>query len=187
MTGAGNAGLPGLPSGDGRVTSEYEVPPHVDELATQLGLLYRMRELSMSRLGKHGADGLELAAYRCVFRIIEAGPMRTGELAEEVLSDPSTVSRHVAQLVDRGHLERRPDPDDRRAGLIAVTESGRRAAQRMRERRNERLAEAVGGWPDDERAELARLLSKLLDGYGARPAAGTGAADDKRPPGSGDR
>ncbi|QDQ98970.1 MarR family transcriptional regulator [Tomitella fengzijianii] len=124
-----------------------------------------MRERTMTQVGRFGADGMELAAYRCVFALLQNGPMRSGELAETLLSDPSTVSRHVAQLVDRGHLERRSDPDDRRASMIAVTESGRQAAERMRLRRNQRLGAVVGSWPEGERAELARLLGKLLDGY----------------------
>lgn len=145
-----------------------EIPSYTDELGNQLARLHRMRERTMSRIGRYGADGLELAAYRCVFAIVQHGPMRSSELAESVLSDPSTVSRHVAQLVERGHLERRPDPDDRRASLVAVTDSGRRAADRMRLRRNQRLGAVVGRWPEDERVELARLLNKLLDGYDAQ-------------------
>lgn len=150
--------------------ADAEVPSYTDELGNQLARLHRMRERTMNRMGRYGADGLELAAYRCVFAIIQHGPMRSSELSESVLSDPSTVSRHVAQLVERGHLERRPDPDDRRASLVAVTDSGRRAADRMRLRRNQRLGAVVGRWPEEERAELARLLNKLLDGYDAQRA-----------------
>ncbi|WP_307810717.1 MarR family winged helix-turn-helix transcriptional regulator [Tomitella cavernea] len=145
-----------------------DIPSCTDELGNQLARLHRMRERTMTQVGRFGADGLELAAYRCVFAVLQHGPMRSGELAETMLSDPSTVSRHVAQLVERGHLERQPDRDDRRASLIAVTESGRRAAERMRLRRNQRLGAVVGAWPESERVELARLLGKLLDGYELR-------------------
>ncbi len=158
------------PDAGGAAPDGAEIPSHTDELGNQLARLHRMRERTMNQMGRYGADGLELAAYRCVFSIIQHGPMRSSALAETLLSDPSTVSRHVAQLVDRGHLERRPDPDDRRASLVAVTDSGRRAADRMRLRRNQRLGAVVGGWPEDERAELTRLLGKLLDGYDAQRA-----------------
>lgn len=168
------------------------LPSHTDDLATQLGRLHWLRERTMSQVGRHGPDGLELAAYRCVFMLLQHGPMRTGTLAETMLADPSTVSRHVGQLVRRGHLERTPDPDDRRASLIAVTDSGRAAAARMRRDRNLRLAKVVGGWSDDERGELARLLAKLLDGYETRreeiraqAGGATGEAADR--PGDADR
>lgn len=140
----------------------------VDDLGNQLARLQRVRERTVHQLGWRGADGLEMAAYRCVFAVIERGPMRSGALAEAVLADPSTVSRHVAQLVALGHLERRPDPADGRATVIAVTESGRSAASRMRQRRNERLATVIGEWPQHDRRELVRLITSLLDDYELR-------------------
>lgn len=152
-----------------------------DALANQLVRLQRLRERTMHQLSGRGVDGLELAAYRCVFVLLERGPMRSGALAEIVLADPSTVSRHVAQLVALGHLERRPDPADGRATVIAVTDAGRAAAGRMRERRNARLDQVVGDWDAADRKELVRLLTRLLDDYESvrdatvPPAEGNGA------------
>ncbi|WP_024795103.1 MarR family winged helix-turn-helix transcriptional regulator [Tomitella biformata] len=139
-----------------------------DDLGYQLGRLQRVRERTVHQLGWRGADGLEMAAYRCVFAVLELGPMRSGALAEAVLADPSTVSRHVAQLVALGHLERRPDPADGRATVIAATAAGRAAAGRMRARRNERLATVIGDWPRQDRQELVRLMTRLLDDYELR-------------------
>lgn len=142
-----------------------ELARSADALGNQLGRLQRVRERTVQQLGSRGVEGLDLAAYRCVYALLERGPMRSGALAEVVLSDPSTVSRHVAQLVALGHLERRPDPEDGRATVIAVTPAGREAAAGMRARRNERLAAVVGSWEPGERRDLVRLLTRLLDDY----------------------
>lgn len=137
-------------------------------LGDQLSRLQRLRETTAAQLGGRGVDGLELAAYRCVFALMACGPMRSGALAEVVLSDPSTVSRHVAQLVALGHLERRPDPRDGRATVIGVTDAGRAAATAMRDRRNERLATVIENWDPADRQDLVRLLTRLLDDYDLR-------------------
>ena len=50
------------------------------------------------------------------------GPHRSNALAEAVHSDPSTVSRQIAALVKVGYVERRPDPADGRACLLAATD-----------------------------------------------------------------
>lgn len=137
-------------------------------LGYQLSRLQRVRDATAVQLGARGSDGLELAAYRCVFALLERGPMRSGELAEVVLADPSTVSRHVAQLVEMGHLERRADPRDGRAQVIDVTDAGRAAATAMRDKRNARIGAVIGDWDPADRQDLVRLLTKLLDDYEMR-------------------
>ncbi|MDG3009318.1 MarR family transcriptional regulator [Rhodococcus sp. D2-41] len=148
---------------DVRVASEPGIEPYADELANQLGRMQRVRERTMHQLGSRGPGGLDLAAFRCLFALIEQGPMRSGALAEAVLSDPSTVSRHVAQLVQLGHLERLADPEDGRASVIAVTQDGRRAAAEMRHRRNARFSQVIEHWSMEDRDALLRLLTQLID------------------------
>lgn len=49
---------------------------------------------------------------------------RLTELAEETLFTLSGISRMVNALVDRGFVERNPDPSDGRANLVTITEAG---------------------------------------------------------------
>jgi DNA-binding MarR family transcriptional regulator len=71
------------------------------------------------------------------------------------------VSRQVAHLVDLGYVERRPDPADRRAYHLALTEAGARALETRRRARDEHLAHLTRNWTDDDRRTLARLLDRL--------------------------
>ncbi|PJE94355.1 MarR family transcriptional regulator [Streptomyces carminius] len=87
-------------------------------------------------------------------------PMR--ELARRLRCEPSNVTGIVDRLQDRGLVERRPDPDDRRVKLAAATAEGRRTAERMRtalDFARAPLAELDPG----ERALLRDLLRRVLD------------------------
>jgi DNA-binding MarR family transcriptional regulator len=96
--------------------------------------------------------------------LLEKGPQRVGEIAQALGTDPSTVSRKVAALVDAGLVERRVDPDDGRAHLLAATPAGERKCVDGRRHRNAMVTSVLSGWPEDSRRQLARLLSQFADG-----------------------
>lgn len=60
------------------------------------------------------------------------GPLTLGKLAEAVKVDPPYATLIVDTLEERGFVERRPDPADRRRKLVAVTPAGEEAAARVR-------------------------------------------------------
>ena len=96
--------------------------------------------------------------------LIENGPQRVGEIANALDTDPSTVSRKVAALVDAGLVERRVDPDDGRAHLLAATPAGERKCVDGRRRRIDMVASVLAEWPEDSRRQLAGLLARFADG-----------------------
>lgn len=57
---------------------------------------------------------------------------RLTELAEETLFTLSGISRMVNTLVDRGLVERRRDPSDGRANLVAITNAGKAQLEAIR-------------------------------------------------------
>lgn len=143
---------------------------HADEIAAALTRLQRLRERTFAQVAAMTPDELELSAFHCLLRLASDGPMRSGALAEAVYADPSSVSRQVAQLVARGHVERMPDPVDGRASVLAVTDSGRSIVDDMQRRRAANVAQVVANWPDTDIAEFARLLDRFVTDYErARP------------------
>ena len=130
-----------------------------DRLAHQLIRLVRMIE--RKHAGKTGPDGVERAAYVLLARLVLDGPRRSNALAESVHSDPSTVSRQVAALVRVGLVERKPDPDDGRACLLAATPEGLRVFEANRDRRNTDLSELTAHWDEADRVRLAELLDRF--------------------------
>lgn len=117
-----------------------------------------------SALMRHTVDeeGVELAAYRALFELYHHGAMRSSELADRIYTDPSTASRYVSTLTALGLVARSPDPRDRRAALIDLTDSGRARIGRIRAFRSERLTPVLDEWTDEELATFVNLGNKAL-------------------------
>ncbi|WP_433682103.1 MarR family winged helix-turn-helix transcriptional regulator [Nocardia sp. CA-119907] len=141
----------------------------VDTIAIQLTRLQRIRDRTAAQLRTR--DGVDPAAFAILFRLLCDGPMRSGALADAVHSDASTISRHVAHLVERQLVERQADRNDGRATVLAVTELGREVAERIRRRRHENLTRVMAAWTPQDRVAFAGLLRQFVDDYElAKPA-----------------
>jgi DNA-binding MarR family transcriptional regulator len=68
--------------------------------------------------------------HGCVFRFVREGDgMRLTELSRLAGMTKQSVGEMVDDLVDRGYVQRIPDPEDRRAKLICLTDRGVEAQQ----------------------------------------------------------
>jgi DNA-binding MarR family transcriptional regulator len=105
------------------------------------------------------------AAFPLLIALSDTGPMRSSTLAEAVFSDPSTISRHVAHLVELGYVERRADPDDGRAYRLAVTHAGNAALEAHRRSRDDHLARLTSSWSEADRRTLAELVDRLAAAF----------------------
>jgi DNA-binding MarR family transcriptional regulator len=88
-------------------------------------------------------------------------PVRATDLADHTALDLSTISRHLRGLEDAGLLTRSPDPDDRRASLLSVTDEGRAFVEDAVRARTALLAAATAGWPAADVSTLSELLTRL--------------------------
>ena len=76
------------------------------------------------------ANDLTMWAYT-VLTALATGPTRTqAALAQAVRADKTRIIPVLDDLQERGLIERRPDPVDRRVRLLAITPAGRRAFTR---------------------------------------------------------
>ena len=133
----------------------------VAELATGLTHLLQSLQRMRARLARSGSTDNERAAHVLLFPLSLEGPLRQAELAEIVHADPSTVSRHVARLVEQGLVTRVPDERDGRASRLLVTERGAATVEAMRRERADHLREVTVHWAEDDLATLSRLLDRL--------------------------
>jgi DNA-binding MarR family transcriptional regulator len=77
--------------------------------------------------------GMSLWGYTVLMAIVEA-PMRSQlSLAQAVSVDKSKLVLVIDELESAGLVRRRPDPADRRARIVEVTEDGRRALDAARD------------------------------------------------------
>jgi DNA-binding MarR family transcriptional regulator len=94
--------------------------------------------------------------------IVFAGPRSLGALAAaEGVAGP-TMTRIVDGLVAAGLAERRPDPGDGRAVLIAPTQAGEGLMRAAAGRRITAIADAITDLPTADRRRLAAAAG-LLD------------------------
>nr|WP_240897640.1 MarR family transcriptional regulator [Kineococcus vitellinus] len=129
----------------------HEVSP------TEYDVLYTLarHEDGAGDAGGHG-DGLTMA-----------------RINREVLLTQGGISRLVARLLERGLLERRADPGDRRAARIVLTPRGR-AVQRAVGRRHARaVSTAMTGALSREQLRQLREIGRRLAG-GDAPGDGGG-------------
>src|SRR5829696_4578498 len=108
------------------------------------------------------SHGLRVRSYSVLLLACAADDgISQRDLAAVLGLDPSQVVQLVDELAERGLVERRPSPDDRRTKLVVATPEGRRAATRADEGAQQRL----GRLEDDEQAVLRGLLARLIGGF----------------------
>ena len=81
----------------------------------------RIRGLLASALRDAPIRSDEYGVYSAVYM---AGTLTLTQLARSTGMPLTTVADYVRSMVERGHLERRPNPDDRRSALLRLTPAG---------------------------------------------------------------
>jgi DNA-binding MarR family transcriptional regulator len=168
-----------------------EAPP---EAADPVGRLEDLRSLSdqlprflrlVHAYKSHlASEGRERAALVLLVPLSRTGPLRQGALADLVHADPSTVSRHVATLVEQGLVRRVADESDGRASRLEITDPGTQALQDLCTERESRLDQATEAWDAADLATFVRLFKRLIDDLETALPTGPGAAPATSPRGT---
>jgi DNA-binding MarR family transcriptional regulator len=90
-------------------------------------------------------------------------PQRLGEIAERLDVVPRSVTSKVDQAEADGHVRRIPDPTDRRATRIELTDDGRALLAAVAVQQHEGAAERLAVLSADEREQLLSLLRQVAD------------------------
>jgi DNA-binding MarR family transcriptional regulator len=130
-------------------------------LEQQLSVLARRLSRPVRVHGPSGWTLLDRPAYQALWRIVEEGPLRPTALSGLLEVDLSVVSRQVRSLEDAGFVSRSADPADARASLISATPTGREAFEATARQRSEVLGEVLVAWPEADREEFVRMLSRF--------------------------
>jgi len=95
--------------------------------------------------------------------LMRHGELRLNVLAEHLRIAARSATEVVDDLQERGLVERRPDPADRRATLVALTETGSATGRAIRAARQAEAERFFGALSDTDRADLNRILHSLSD------------------------
>ena len=105
-----------------------------------------------------------------ILRAIAAEPGRSQQaLSGQLGLLPSRVVAYVDELEDRGYVERRRNPDDRRLHALHLTASGKKVLTKIGElgRQHDRLLTA--GLDAQQRDTLHQLLATIAEHQGLTP------------------
>jgi len=100
---------------------------------------------------------------RAVSVLSRHGDLRLSVLADHLRIAPRTATEVVDDLQRRGLAERRPDPDDRRAVLVALTAEGAGTSRAIQAARQAEAERFFAGLSERDRTDLVRLLGKLRE------------------------
>lgn len=134
------------------------------ELTDRIGYLLkhvqlRFQEIQRQALSPLGLDGRLLA----VLIVAEhAGPHQQLQLAERLGIDRTTMVDLVDRLEASAWVQRRPDPDDRRARLVDLTPKGREALAAGIAASDHVERQFLAGLSDTDQRTLRRVLSSLI-------------------------
>ena len=163
--------------------------PGIDALMSLFSDFHLVDLLIRRELEAHGVNVMWLAPLD---RIAEKGEVTPTEIAAEMGLPPTTVRRAINDLVERGEVKRRPNPNDGRSQVISITAKGRRTLEQVQPVLESTVAaiDEFLGWKvgdaDQPFTELKEALQPALGYGGATPP------EDRRhwvveevPPGSG--
>jgi DNA-binding MarR family transcriptional regulator len=122
----------------------------------------RLRQASLASLARWDVTPSQFRALRALMRSGAAG-LRPSELAGDLRIAPRSTTEVLDDLADKGLIERRPDPQDRRATLVALTERGAELGARIRAASGSETERVFDRLDPVDRAELARILHQLMD------------------------
>jgi DNA-binding MarR family transcriptional regulator len=120
----------------------------------------QLRGTSQETLAPWDINPSHLRALRVLSR---HGVMRLSELSDHLHIAPRSTTEVVDALETRGLVGRRPDPDDRRATLVELTEHGTSVLDAIRVARGTEAERVFDRLSPADREHLSRILRKLRD------------------------
>ena len=153
---------------------ESEAPRESDdhiirEIESQLSAIYARGRDAMKRAAQRVDPTLQPGGYWLLKVLRKHGPARSSVLAEQMQTDRSTISRLLQTLEDAGLVEGRPDPDDGRARVMALTPAAERRLEDVSHMNWLELRETFAGWDPSDIEQLASLLARFNEDLACNP------------------
>ncbi|TDD79798.1 MarR family transcriptional regulator [Saccharopolyspora karakumensis] len=109
-------------------------------------------------------EGLRLSQHAVLAAVAEHGPLAQAELVRRLEIDPKDVVGLLNELGDKGLVQRRPDPRDRRKNAVSATPDGLATLQRCAALAETANRELLTPLSTAERELLITLLRRLHAG-----------------------
>jgi DNA-binding MarR family transcriptional regulator len=130
------------------------------DIASTTELVEQAASLTFRHLFDQGE--LSVSASDLLARLTAHGPMRLTTAAEAVSISQPSMTQLVQRLERRGLVFRMADPKDRRAAMVAITDSGEQLLRRTMDDAQDRLAALLATLDEEEAASLRLAVSVAL-------------------------
>ncbi|WP_461156114.1 MarR family winged helix-turn-helix transcriptional regulator [Saccharopolyspora tripterygii] len=121
----------------------------------------RGRELVAGALA---GEGLRLSQHAVLAAVAEHGPLAQAEVVRRLDIDAKDVVGLINELQDKGLVQRRPDPRDRRKNAVSVTPAGLECLRRCSALADEANQRLLAPLSVTERELLLMLLARVHRG-----------------------
>ncbi len=129
-------------------------------LEHEMGVLVRRIRRLIAERARMVHPDLSPVAYSMLMALNDSGPRRASDLVDIFSIDKGAVSRQVSALLDLNLIERSPDPEDRRAAILAITEEGSRRLSNIAESRRREVLERLSGWSDEDLRGFVEVMAR---------------------------
>ncbi|HEX6994923.1 MAG TPA: MarR family transcriptional regulator [Gammaproteobacteria bacterium] len=107
------------------------------------------------------ALGLSQAQWRALAHLARNEGLKQSALAERLEVQPITLTRLIDRMEAAGWVERRPDPNDRRAVRLYLTTQAQPVLAEMQRAATGMLDEALRGLSVEDRLQLVDALCRI--------------------------
>lgn len=114
------------------------------------------REIKTIREG-----GLTIAQFSVLEILYHKGDLRICDIIEGTLSTGGNMTVVIDNLEKEGYVSRYPDPNDRRASLVHITEKGKELIEEIFPKHVKNISEIFSVLSSEEKQNLIKLLKKL--------------------------
>jgi DNA-binding MarR family transcriptional regulator len=135
-----------------------EAAAHIVEVVPYLN-----RIISAEARQTLGDGWFTLVHVRVLAYIRITGGCSLGELAERRDVSLPTMSKMVSSLVEKGLITREPDPANRRAVIIRLTDAGDKLYLQVLTKLQQHIAQDIAKLTPDERATIVNSLELLAN------------------------
>ncbi|MEV6230756.1 MarR family winged helix-turn-helix transcriptional regulator [Saccharopolyspora shandongensis] len=148
----------------------------IEAAVVALRRAYKRRALARLSERRGVRTGHHAELPDAVFELLDAvesaedrgGALTVTDAAAVLGVDQPRSSRLAAQALNAGLLRREADQHDGRRSLLALTGEGREVLAKIRDFRRRVIAEATADWAGEDRAALARLLTRFVRDFDRR-------------------
>ncbi len=141
------------------VAPQENTPPERERVAEMLRDFYLRSHRVIDRMMT--AKGASYSKVRILMLIAREGPLRSVDIASSFGYAPRTITEAIDGLEKDGLVRRTPDPVDRRAKQISITQSGLSVIEGAEETKQSYIDTVFGVLDSIECDEIIRLIGKV--------------------------